>query len=101
MSVSAYHLYSYSAQAAMASLLAVVVLRRRQSRQGVALGLLRWTGLYLVVLISCLTCIVGLAAASWAFGFQNDKWLMQLFWIVSALTAYLIGGQTVSRLRRA
>lgn len=99
--VDEYQLYNDPAQAAFASLIAVVVLWRRQARQRVALGFVRWAGVYFVVLVVTLTCIVALTTLSSAVGFQNGRWLMQVLWLVSILIGYFLGGQAVARLRPA
>ncbi len=89
----------YAAQAVLPALIIVVVLWRRQARQGVALGFVKWMGVYVIALISCAACIVGLEALSRALGLQNGKWVVQLLWLVSTLIGYLVGGRAVVRFR--
>lgn len=91
----------YSGTAVVIALLPAAVLWRRQAKQGVTLGPLRILAMFLVVLLTCAACIVGLVTASEATGLQNGKWLTQAFWVISGITAYFVGGQVVIRLRRA
>jgi putative flippase GtrA len=77
-----------------------VVLLRRQRKQGSAVGAARATIVFAVATFTALGSLLSLVFVLRQAGLEPGKWWQQAIQIASAVIAYFVAGQALTRFRK-